>query len=432
MASKKLAVDLEFTETSEFKNFKTEAIDVTDTITNPPSFYIKRVVYWNGYYYYSNGTSWLQLGVGTGGVDPIFVEGTGVHRGGQLSVGTPNTTFSISDGEGAVTANTTGTQTYTPVSWSGLTNIPATYIGSGLVSYVGINSAGAVVQQLAPFTQAQTRDIIVLGSLIHVNLLNLDNVNNFQNTILSPANLVSDVSKYLGIFNVTGNVFSANGSNLNINKSAGSIYSFGSNFGTNPKDPSKVTLNALTALTFQYRLQNGTNGATGINIDPNNYDVAGVITSVPTNKFTVQRIYSFVSNNVKIQYGQTLYNSLSEARASISTESFVTESSISQNGLLRGFLIVQQGTTNLTTTTNAQFLEASKFGQASSSGGGGSSSVAILDEGVLKTSNVSSMDFVGAGVTVTNVGDAVTVTISGGGGGGSSVGSDIYLSNNFI
>lgn len=45
---------------------------------------------------------------------------------------------------------------------------------------------------------------------------------------------------------------------------------------------------------------------------------------------------------------------------------------------------------------------------------GAASVVAILDEGVSETANVASIDFVGATVDVTTIGDAVTVTISGG------------------
>jgi hypothetical protein len=47
-----------------------------------------------------------------------------------------------------------------------------------------------------------------------------------------------------------------------------------------------------------------------------------------------------------------------------------------------------------------------------------SKQIAIKDEGVIKTSDVNSIDFTGAGVTATNVGNAVTVNVPGGGGGG--------------
>jgi hypothetical protein len=45
-------------------------------------------------------------------------------------------------------------------------------------------------------------------------------------------------------------------------------------------------------------------------------------------------------------------------------------------------------------------------------------STTVLDEGTTLTNTVSSINFTGAGVSATNVGDAVTVTIDGGGGGG--------------
>jgi len=47
-----------------------------------------------------------------------------------------------------------------------------------------------------------------------------------------------------------------------------------------------------------------------------------------------------------------------------------------------------------------------------------SKQIAIKDEGVLKTSDVNSIDFTGAGITATNVGNAVTVNVPGSAGGG--------------
>jgi hypothetical protein len=47
-------------------------------------------------------------------------------------------------------------------------------------------------------------------------------------------------------------------------------------------------------------------------------------------------------------------------------------------------------------------------------------SVTIKDEGSNLTTSLASIDFVGAGVTATNSGNAVTVTIPGGSGGASN------------
>lgn len=50
----------------------------------------------------------------------------------------------------------------------------------------------------------------------------------------------------------------------------------------------------------------------------------------------------------------------------------------------------------------------------------GGAAVIVEDEGVVLTPTVASIDFVGAGVTASAVGNDVTVTIPGGGGGGGS------------
>jgi len=295
---------------------------------------------------------------------------TGTIKGGTLSItGAGVTVFSIADGNGLITDNTVDPPTITAVTWTGKTGITATHLAAALVSYVSIDSGGNVVQQTTAFTNEQCRTHILLGSLIHVNLSTLDAVNNFTEVIISPANQLADLGRALGRFNISGNIFSANGANLNINKSVGKVYSNGSNWATNPKDPNTLSLASLTALSFQYRFSTGTNGVTGIAINPDIYDLNGVSTAVGGNKHTVQRIYSFVSNNVKIQPGQTVYNSLAEAKASIQTQTFVTEPSIAANGILRGFLVIKQGTTSLQDAAHVFFYEAGKFSQQVGIGG---------------------------------------------------------------
>ena len=53
---------------------------------------------------------------------------------------------------------------------------------------------------------------------------------------------------------------------------------------------------------------------------------------------------------------------------------------------------------------------------ANGTGGGGGSAIIVSDEGTALTSGVTSFNFVGSGVTTTNTGNDVTVTIPGGGG----------------
>lgn len=53
--------------------------------------------------------------------------------------------------------------------------------------------------------------------------------------------------------------------------------------------------------------------------------------------------------------------------------------------------------------------------------------VVVKDEGSNLTTAVTSLDFVGAGVTATNVGNAVTVTIPSGGSLGKTVALNMFL-----
>ncbi len=80
------------------------------------------------------------------------------------------------------------------------------------------------------------------------------------------------------------------------------------------------------------------------------------------------------------------------------------------------------GPTGPTGPTGADSTVPGPTGSAGATGATGPTgpAVAVLDEGVSKTAAATSMDFVGAGVVVTNVGDAVTVTVAGGVGAGIS------------
>jgi hypothetical protein len=110
---------------------------------------------------------------------------------------------------------------------------------------------------------------------------------------------------------------------------------------------------------------------TGKSVDPDNLDdLAGGLTALGNNKWAIHRIYSFTSNNVKMQRGQNEYDSKAEALAAIQTETFVTEPSIAANGLLRAFLILQKGATDLSDSSTAVFIDAGKFGTTSGAGGG--------------------------------------------------------------
>lgn len=303
------------------------------------------------------------------GISPS--ESTGLLTGGILSTGTAATEYSISDGTGHV-IDADGTKT--EVSWTGKSDITPVALLTHNISFVGITAAGAVVESVTAFTNIQNRTIISLGVAVHVNRTTVDAVNNEQHIAYNTNNQLNDLTQAIGFFNISGNVISSNGANLNIDKSAGDMYGVGVNYNNNIDDPNALTLAILTAVSFQYRFSDGSNGVTGIAIDPDNIDDgAGGLTALSNNKWAIQRVYSFTSNNVKIQRGQTIFNTSDEAIAGITSSPFVTEPSIAANGLLRGFIVIKKGATDLSDTGEAIFIEATRF-QAASGGIGSSAS----------------------------------------------------------
>lgn len=307
-------------------------------------------------------------GGGGGGSSNILGESTGVLTGGVLSTGTASDEYTISDGTGQFV---TSGGVISSVTWSGKTNITPANLGTHLITFVAINSSGVVTEQTTRFTNVQARTLIVLGVVVHVNLTTVDAVNNEQHVAYNTGSQLSDLFEGLGFFNVSGNVISSNGSNLTIDKSSGVMFAAGANYPNDVNDPHPLPLASLTALSFQYRFSDGSNGTTGTAFDPANLDDgAGGLTALSTNnKWGVSRIYSFTSNNVKIQRGVEEFSSRDKAIAGISSEAYIPEPSVAANGLLRGWIVHRKAATDLSDIADAVFIEAGKFGSGTQSGG---------------------------------------------------------------
>lgn len=344
----------------------------------------------------------LKIGDGTGTVtigDAETTEysretsaGTGLVDGGVLTIGTGGagvaTTFTISDGYGYVLdTSTPGSPTLNKVSWTGKTDISVTNIATQLITFVCINSAGTVIQSASEWGPSEYRSCIIIGVVVHVNNTTVDAVNNRQLPVNHLHANVADIYEAVGFINLSGNTLSANPDvSLNIQKSAGVLFGYGINYANNSDDPNHLTLAAKGTgtgdkSTFQYRLSDGTYGTGGDApygsltnelVHPDRYESStGVLSDVSPNKWTVQRIFGFTSNNLKVQYGTEEYSTVSEAQAAISTEAFVTEPSIEANGILWGYMVIDEGCTSLTDTTSVVFVQAGKFGSSSGGGGGG-------------------------------------------------------------
>lgn len=318
---------------------------------------------------------------------PALFESTGLLSGGVLSInGGDNTKFDVSAAVvGFTDYSSNPAQPTRAVATFGPSLANAVPDLSVIATYVGIQTPGATLaMQSSPFTAEQTRTIVPLGAVIS-NGTNLIAVNNLPAVMRAGINQIQDLMTAIGPMNLSGNAITAAGASLQVNKSAGVVFKQGANFVNDPDNPHGLPLGALAPASFNYRLSDGTQFTTTNAVDPNNYESPlGTLTAVPaSNRFTIQRFTVFTSNLVRVQYGQFVYNTMAEAEAALSTEAFVTEQNIAENGILLCFLIVKDGATDLSDPDQAKFIPASKFGGPVGSGGTSITNTDALPEGLV-------------------------------------------------
>jgi hypothetical protein len=193
---------------------------------------------------------------------------------------------------------------------------------------------------------------------------------------------VTDFVNIVGPLNASGNVFSANGANLNLDKSAGETFRVGTNYATSKKSPSVTQDGGLSGFSFQYRYQDGVGGwtrdAPTTVVDPNQYDDgSGTLASVPNNNWTIQAIFLFGATDAPfLQYGQETFGTQAAAEAALN-DTFAVDPGLSE-ATFRGWLVVQEGATALNNVAQASFFEAGLFGLNAGGGGGGGGGGATL------------------------------------------------------
>ena len=300
---------------------------------------------------------------------------TGVLNGGLMTVGTLPNTFNIT----ACTAylvdwlTTPGHPSYVPV------NIPAQTVtisgaaANRVVNWWVSDINGNITSLAARPTDAQRRTMIQLG--ITGSTPPSGNIFSLQ---ALPVDMQQKQSQFydlmysLGPFEPTDNAITPN-ANLTFNKAQGTFFSpsfgWGLASGSTPNDPHVVTAPAESPAQFLYALRTTNSETTTPTsaFDPLNYDNDGVKTLVGggTNSSTVQRLWVFGSGTVAdqmiIQYGQTVYGSLSAASSSIGSSGYVPNPDFVGIGCVTAWICTTRICTSLADTANCTIITASKF-----------------------------------------------------------------------
>ncbi len=285
------------------------------------------------------------------------------------------TTINIGVVKGYIVDNETNPviPTHTYVEYAGDTNILVPTIGSGIATYVLIDSNSQIVFQNTFPTSAQRKSMIWLSKVAHPNQTTIGLVIDEPDFILSPTAQLRDLFQSLGYVN-DGVYVSPNGNNLNINLSSGDIHGSGINFTTDKTNPDEHSVSGTSSVPFVYRNQNGGTSSFVITIDPTTYDNGGTTTTITggTNLSTIQHIFYVPSGGIVIQRGQTIYNTLALALTAVDNEDFIVYPNLIENAICIGVIVLRHTTTNLSNTNFARILRADKLGQLLGAVGGAS------------------------------------------------------------
>lgn len=300
---------------------------------------------------------------------------TGVYSGGHITKNISDTTkFDITAGDGVIVNPLTG-DIYN-VSWNSQSGI--SILNSNPVTFVQIDNTGTIIKTNIEPLPEDNRDKLFLGKINTPDGVSIETIDEHIYTSLNIGNSLIDLSKALGHINLSGNIISKGSGLMSIQKTEGTIYAYGSNFSNNIKNPNQLFLPAgdtASGLIMEYYMKNGNISSTLTTINPNYYDNGGNYPGslVQTNEWTVQRVFSSSSkdNHLHIMLGQNVYVQKEDAINAISTELFEVPQSLIDDDVLLGYIVVKQGTLDL---TNATFIRASKF-----SGVGGSGSAPAID-----------------------------------------------------
>lgn len=303
---------------------------------------------------------------------------TGVKDGLNLSVDTDPTKFDIAAGQYEIVDLTDiNNPIVTTVNYAGSNANVVTNLATHDVTYISLDSSGAIHQATSFPDSAGRRDRAFVGRLNHVSRTSISFADTFPDFKLSPVASFYDLVDALAPFRLKDFTITPNGANLSFNRDAGSVFFRSANYTINKKNPHILTYNSQTLQPFRKMTQTTTTDVADVTVlDPANYDVAGTVTAIggASGRSSVQRVYLYKSGAVRVAYGQTVYGSFSDAVAGINSESFVLNPTVEQTAVLLALVVLRRNCTSLQDTTCAKIVPVNRFGGLGGGAGGGAGS----------------------------------------------------------
>ena len=312
---------------------------------------------------------------------------SGLLNGGLITTQS-STVYQVGSGSGIVvnlnaSLNDNPYPIVTYVNWGNLSASIAPLTASYDQQFVSVLSNGTLYAQGTPFDGSQRDTQIPLGIVLHQNRSTINGVKTQPEVAYALKQRTHLFLDAFGPLKLSGHILSVSGSSTgSIIVTSGTSFADGANYPTDPNNPSLVT-DPGTAVSkmFRYR-QSGsaawvydTNGGAGYaSIDPTKYSLNGTLTSVPSNDFSVQRVFWYPNSVTKaavVYYGNDHYATQAEAIANLNIEPFTEAPNTAANAIYVGAIIARNDA-NFTIPASYVIIPGGLFRQVGGSGGGGS------------------------------------------------------------
>lgn len=247
------------------------------------------------------------------------------------------------------------------------------------------------MQQLEPWGSTsidQFDSQIQLGVVLHLSGSVSSGVFNSPQTSYAQNQKSDDFFRSFGPLKISGHTLQTSGSTLGLTKAGGTAYKDGANYSVNPNHPSTVVENAVnTSKIYRYYVSGSTpiiNTGVGIagftGIDPTNYNLNGILTPVPSNDFSIQRVYwvpNSPTNALIVYYGTATYPNLLTAINAKDSEVFTEATNTATNAIFLGYVIVKESATNLTVAADCTIIQGGLFRSVGGVGSSGTSTTIV-------------------------------------------------------
>ena len=356
---------------------------------------------------------------------------SGLLNGGLIGTAS-STVYTVSSGSGLI-VNLNGslnTETYPTVdyvSWGNLSASIAPLSASYDQTFVAISSSNgtsSIFAQGIPYYDGQYDTLIPIGTVTHRDHSTIDGYKTQPNLAYGLSQRTSVFTKAFGALKLSGfNLLPSGSSTGSLVLSSGTAYLDGANYTTDVNNPSfESDAGTTVSKIFRY-YQSGsewnydTNGGAGYaTIDPNRYQLNGVLTTIPgTNaNWTIQRCYWFPNTTQKaiiVYYGNAYYTSEAEARGEIPFETFQEAPDTAANAIYLGAIVVQEGAV-FTDASTFTIYPGGLFRQIGGSGGGSSGAVGGVTQ-ILAGTNVILSPTNGVGAVTVNALNTGGMTATG-------------------